>query len=233
MKLTKPNVEFFIEKEFRDAFLKPKSSSKFFPEWFKTLPPQVTSDPRSSTVKRCIPFLDACSSGFIIPMWCDVFVKAENGDLTINFPENFPINSLGKHEPEQIKGYPLEKNPYGTMPLKWLNPWGIKTPKGYSCLFTSPLNHFETRFKLVDGIVDTDTYYNKVNFPFLWTGGDGEFLISKGTPLVQVIPFKRDTFQCSFADLDKEKHSKQLNIMGTMFNNIYKKLFWHKRRDAD
>ena len=50
---------------------------------------------------------------------------------------------------------------------KFINKWLIKTPPGYSCLFVKPLNHFETRFEIISGVVDTDTYINTINFPFL------------------------------------------------------------------
>ena len=39
--------------------------------------------------------------------------------------------------------------------------------------------------------MDTDTYAAHIHFPFFATAGDGVHLIEKGTPLVQVIPFRR------------------------------------------
>jgi hypothetical protein len=40
-------------------------------------------------------------------------------------------------------------------------------------------------------VVDTDTYTSLVNFPFFATGADGVHEVPRGTPLVQVIPFRR------------------------------------------
>ena len=42
------------------------------------------------------------------------------------------------------------------------------------------------------GIVDTDTYRAPIHFPFFATGEDGLHVIEKGSPLVQIIPFRRD-----------------------------------------
>jgi hypothetical protein len=44
----------------------------------------------------------------------------------------------------------------------------------------------------VAGIVDTDTYHAHIHYPFFATAPDGLYTIEKGTPLVQVIPIRRD-----------------------------------------
>ena len=41
------------------------------------------------------------------------------------------------------------------------------------------------------GIVDTDSYSAHIHFPFFATAPDGLHVVEKGTPLVQVIPFRR------------------------------------------
>lgn len=209
----------------------PVPAVKAIPEYFRQIKPQTDHYPGNGTVKRCVPFLDALSAGIIIPMWCDVYVFAKEGQLTINFPPNFPqADMLGSHDSAQIPKHPLAARPYGDTALKWINPWVIETEEGVSCLFTSPLNHLETRFKLLDGVVDTDTYYNSVNLPFLWTGGDGEFFIAKGTPLVQVIPFRREEPELSVGALDAERRGRTEAILGTKLKNGYRDELWHKRK---
>tara|TARA_B100001059_G_C17838207_1_gene589754 strand:+ start:2375 stop:3085 length:711 start_codon:yes stop_codon:yes gene_type:complete len=226
------NVEFFADPLFQEVFPKPQPANKYLPKYFKELAPQLTADPESSTVKRCVPFLDAATIGYIIPMWTDVFVTARDGEINVKFPNSFPMpDSLGKHGPDQIRGHPYKNHKYGNMPLKWINPWGIKTPKGYSCLFTSPLNHLERRLKILDGIVDTDTYYNHIHFPFLWIEEkEGEFLIEKGTPLIHVIPFKREKFTSTFTEVNMEKYKEVRGKIGTLMRNKYRTFFWHKRK---
>lgn len=227
-------IEFFAQSVHINSFLKPRPSVKFMPEYVARLKPQSTNHPSSSTVKRCVPFIDAINLGYIIPLWSDVFVRASNGELSIQFPDALQMDqSLSEHSHEQIKGHPLSDKPYGNMPLKWHNPWGIKTPKGWSVLITSPLNRLETRFKIFDGVVDTDEYYNKVNFPFVWTGGDGEFLIPAGTPLAQVIPFERSKIDFAIVEEDEAKIRSVQSRLGSVFRNAYRKMFWHKRSDLD
>jgi hypothetical protein len=186
------------------------------------------SNPFSNSVKRCMPFLDAMTQGFIIPLWSDVFVRADQGKLNVSFPTFFPMaSSLEPHNYQQIPDHPLSKTTYGKMPLKFINPWIIQTPPGYSCLFTSPLNHMETRLKVLDGVVDTDGYYNNVNAPFIWTGGDGEFNLEKGTPLIHVIPFKREEYSAEYGEIDEARRLQTHGNLGTLMRDGYKKLYRH------
>jgi hypothetical protein len=57
----------------------------------------------------------------------------------------------------------------------------------------SPLNRPNAVFEVVAGIVDTDTYTSHIHFPFFATSKDGIYTVEKGTPLVQVIPFRRSS----------------------------------------
>ncbi len=221
-------IKFHAKQEVLDAYPHPFPSAKALPEWFKALPPSTNPHPRSSSVKRCIPFLEACSEGFIIPFYCDVWVTAQNGNIDFEFSEKHLCDGMSPHAIEQVEGHPFESLPYGTIPLKFHNPWVIETPKGYSCYFMAPLNGMEKRFKLFDGVVDTDRYYNTINFPFIWTGGDGEFFIEKGTPLVQVIPFKRDVFKREVGLVDEKRLNRDKFKLLTFFRDAYRRLFWHK-----
>jgi hypothetical protein len=221
-------VVFSCDKHLLGVIPSPVPAIKVAPDYFRQVKPQTDSNPNSSTVKRCVPFLEALSAGFIIPLWCDVYVLARNGEISIDFPPNFAqAETLGSHSSAQIPKHPLANKPYGNMPMKWINPWVIETEPGVSCIFTPPLNHMETRFKLLDGVVDTDTYYNNINFPFLWTGGDGEFFIAKGTPLVQVVPFRREEQALEVSATDPDRRQATHSILGTKLKNGYRDSFWH------
>jgi hypothetical protein len=224
-------VRFSCDPHLLGAIPNPVHALKAAPEYFRQVKPQSEGNPNSGTVKRCVPFLDALSAGFVIPMWCDVYVFARNGELSIDFPPNFPQDgTLGTHGSVQIPKHPLANKPYGNMPMKWINPWVIETEPGVSCIFTPPLNHMETRFKLLDGVVDTDTYYNNINFPFLWTGGDGEFFIAKGTPLVQVIPFRRESHDLEISETDQDRKRTIQSTLGTKMKNGYRDELWHGKK---
>ena len=225
-------ITFYIDENLIDVFPKPKRSGKCIPEYYKKLKTENNGDPTAPTAKRCVPFIEAITAGYIIPLWCDLYVEAKDGEIELTFPNNLPINnSLGHHGYHQLEDHPASHLSYGKDLMKFINPWIIETPPGVSCLFTTPMNHFETRFKLVDGIVDTDTYYNQINLPFIWTGGDGDFFIEKGTPLVQVIPFVRYDFNKSqVKPIDHHREERTNSILGTVLRHGYRKYFWHKRK---
>lgn len=219
-------VRFSYDENLDGVFPAPVPAIKKAPEFYKSIKPQSNSRPDTGTVKRCVPFLDALSAGFIIPMWADFYVVAHKGELQFNFPRNLPMtSSVQPHEYVQFYDHPMAEHSYGKLCMKFMNPWVVETEPGYSCFFTSPLNHLETRFKLLDGSVDTDTYYSNVNFPFLWTGGDGEFFIPKGTPLVQVIPYRRETFTLEIGATNTARRNNTNDRLGTYLKDAYRKEF--------
>jgi MinD superfamily P-loop ATPase len=111
---------------------------------------------------------------------------------------------------------------------KFHNKWLIRTPPGYSCLFVHPLNRVDDRFEILSGVVETDTYINTVNFPFILKKRDNQFLFKRGEPMVQVIPFKRESWKMSIKEDNLTRAQAELSVMGR-FIHSYKKLFWSKK----
>jgi len=225
-------ITFSINENLLGTVPEPKRSGKYLPSYYKNLPVQINNSPDSGTAKQCVPFMEAITAGYVIPLWTDVYIIAQNGEVEINFPENYSVNDgAGRHAYQQLEGYPESNTSYGKELLKFFNPWIVETPPGVSCIFTSPMNHFDTRFKLISGIVDTDNYYGEVNLPFTWGGGDGEFFIEKGTPLVQVIPFVRYNFnKHKVTAIDHKKRNKRISALTTVFHHGYRNYYWHKRK---
>ena len=226
------HVKFLCTQDVEGVFPEPKPAIRMAPSFYKKLQPKFGPAPNNNTVKRCVPFLDALSQGFIIPLWADLYVKARDGEIETEMGST--KETLHWHDNVQIKGHPLEGTPYTQNALKFRNPWVVETEENVSCLFTAPFNHLETRFKILDGVVDTDTYYNHINFPFIWTAGEGDFLIKQGTPLVQVIPFYRqEKLTHSVEVVDQKKLDISYNRMGARITNGYREQFWHKRKQQD
>ena len=111
------------------------------PDWFKAMPPQAFNALHATagdTVKRCPPFIDAMTSGFLIPLICDV--RVENGEFTWDndLPPGgavgFVRSPIGFHDASQVTGTPLF-DPDRFL-IKFHNLWTIEAPDGYSLLFT-------------------------------------------------------------------------------------------------
>jgi hypothetical protein len=161
------------------------------PGWFKKLPgldrDALSATNNGLTVKRCVPFLDALSVGWIIPLAASVRLEITDGGRNVQAGWEFDREMVSTHNAHQAAGNPWEPRPL----MKFHNPWSIRTPPGWSCLFVPPLNRPSDVIEVLSGVVDTDGYVAPVNFPFVAVGDDGVHTLPKGTPLVQVIPFER------------------------------------------
>ena len=112
------------------------------------------------------------------------------------------------------------------MVYKLLNPWHIQTPPGYSCLFLPPLNRENKYFSIIPGIVDTDEYQSIINFPIILKQVNDEPIdvtIWKGTPYVQVIPFKREKWKAEIKKLSERNLKQRWLRVGLTFKHLYKK----------
>jgi hypothetical protein len=208
----------------------PKPASKFIPKWYKDTDSYINKEKKpdgkggtNATIKKCIPVYDAMTAGYIITLPADVFVSTKDG-----FPY-YEWSNLGLIDFHPITQAPNYPNNNGFPYAKFINPWAVKTPKGYSVLFVQPF-HRESAFTILPGIVDTDTYYAAVNFPFTLNNPNFEGLIPQGTPIAQVIPFKRESWNMKFGlekDLIEQKNIAA-KLRNTFFNR-YKDMFWNKK----
>ena len=240
-------IEFISHKDYVDFKEDYPTPIKLnIPEWYKKLDHTITD----KTVKGCMPFLDTLTTGYLMRVAQDYGFKFneknEKGNRTfewhppqLNEEPIFKrgINLNGKnpevHPPDQIKGSPHLTTNQNMPVLKIMNPWIIKTPPGYSCLFVPPLNNTDDRFSIIPGIVDTDTFPNEINFPILMNGDkhpELDTVIKKGTPFVQVIPFKREPWKMKIKsyttkELEKSKMFYMLKLL-----HVYKSKFWKKKK---
>ncbi len=184
-------IEFLCRPEDRGVIAEPVPAKEAMPDWFKRLPAvdkaHVSPTDSALTVKRCMPFIDALTAGWILPLAATVRMEIKDGGETVNTGWEFDRVMVSNHNPYQVAGHPRQPRP----PCKFHNYWTIRTPPGVSCLFMPPLNRENPVVEVLAGIVDTDTYTALINFPFFATAADGIYTLAKGTPLVQVIPFRR------------------------------------------
>jgi hypothetical protein len=204
----------------------PQPASKFIPDEYKKLKRFSKDNMHSPTLKTCMPFLDSLTAGYIIPFDQDYLVDPVDDDFSVT-PANKEQSDFGYHNQRQLpEGWKkTSKENAGKFHNKWL----IKTPPGYSCLFIKPMNRIETRFDVLAGIVDTDTYINTINFPFILNKRDEQFLIKKGEPMIQVIPFKRESWKMWSGYYYEKAHRKVLMLLNSEWVDRYKKIFWKKK----
>jgi hypothetical protein len=245
-------IKFIANKEYINfTEIKPEPSKLNIPNWYIELKHSLGKP----TVKGCIPFLETLTSGYILKMPIDYFLshnvkkiidkkmhRYTNGysgtstDTTNNFfSKNVNLNS------KKIEYHPIEQlgktcpyvNKNKDLPFhKILNPWIIKTPPGYSCLFLPPMNNTDDRFSIIPGIVDTDTFPSEINFPIVINGDKYPVLettIKMGTPYVQIIPFKREKWKMKIEAGDNMDKHKGTFLHSLKNLHIYKTLWWNKK----
>jgi len=214
----------------------PVPASKVIPEWYKKTPPYIdnnksttiikgTSD-INSTIKGCLPFLDAMVSGYMILLSADIEVNIEDGAPLIKWRAN-DITLIEATQPKTMNNLPRNNMEYDA--FKWIFDWKIQTPPGYSCLYTHPFNRMDLSFRTLTGIVDTDVYPDSVHFPAQLLTIKENFIIEKGTPICQVFPFKRDSWKYEIKNYNPDIKKKANFDLFSKIVKSYKNQFWHRK----
>ena len=213
------------DRAYENIWPHPQAANHFIPQNYKNLKRHEDNNLHKPTVKTCMPFLDALTAGYIIPFDQDYIVNSTETDLSISSANKEP-EPAGFHSKTQL---PLGDDKGKENLGKFHNKWLIRTPPGYSCLFIQPLNRIEERFEVISGVVDTDTYINVINFPFHWKKWNQQTLLKKGEPMIQVIPFKRESWKKWSGFVMEIAHGQTLRLLESKFVDRYKKMFWNKK----
>ena len=204
------SVTFSCPPELEAILPRPIPAVLGLPEWFKAMP-QKTFNPSlgedSQTVKRCPPFIDAMTYGFLIPLAADL--KVADGEFTWDWAlpgsgtAAYAHSPVDFHDPSQVAGSPLfEDDRYV---IKFNNFWTIQTPPGYALLFTHPVNRTDLPFTTISGLVDCDTFSDSLlNFPARWHDANFNGVLPKGTPVAQCLPVKREIWTATFGAMSPE-----------------------------
>jgi hypothetical protein len=222
--------------------LKPYPAVKQLPDWFTKALPYYNENGKfpddnklhfrkrgaNVTFKKCTPLLDGLSAGYIIPLWSDVMVEQESGIPEIYWKNKFDVFQPHGEYSSQI----VPPTGYQNFVYKYLNCWIPQTPKGYSCLVISPLGYGDLPFKIVPAVVDTDSSTLELVFP-TWVKEGFEGIVEKGTPMAQIIPFKRDDWESTFDyykdgeyfDVIEEKNFNSTMVGHYLKNHHSKKKF--------
>ena len=218
-----------------ESFINISPASDFIPDWYrKSLSTMNNEDaalipslPFSSysTYKKCTPFYDALSSGYMVYLSSDIEVINNN-----NSPElvwRTADELITTHSENQWRGLPVPEG-YFPFVFKWQNDLVLKSPKNYSLLFLNPINRFDLPFQAITGIVDCDAYELATHFPFFikkeFTG-----IIEKGTPIVQKIPIKRDSWSRQIEKYDEKKYNVKLKEYFSTIKRSYKNNYWFRK----
>jgi hypothetical protein len=209
----------------------PYSARKKLPQWFldipKFLPDDCKVDRRgdpNTTIRSCMPFLDYLTAGYHIPLPCDVWVHRDGPNTSVRWAQD-QLNLFVPHDARRSANIPTS-NDFEPVLFKIVNPWIIRTPKGYSCIIQHPYGH-DLPFNSLGSLTDTDKHPMGINIPIQFKVGF-EGLIPKGTPFIQVIPFKREEWSSSVNVADKRLETAWEKAHSYFFDR-YRRFFRSKK----
>lgn len=193
------------------------------PTWFSRIGKEQGS------LRRCAGTVDMLSAGITIPCWTNFDFKYDEKDQSwhnrggnfggvgnspndIGVVGSFPYASTGECPMSSIRK--IETSDYP----KLVNPWKMETAPGWSSLLMPIYWEPNENYQVIPAIVHTD-FYHTINI-VLNLLSDKPFTIKYGTPLVQIIPFKRDSDFESIT-FEDESNYKYVNSKGFGFGHIF------------
>lgn len=218
-------------------------AKKFIPDWYKNIKSYNEKtivfnkdDSMFKNIRNCMPFFDSLSSGYMIVLHTDIHVSIQkDGSRFIRWESQKTLGKLG----EESEEYPVTaRNPNDNpIPIPagcasdhfaWLLPYYLKTDDGHSLFVSHPFNRFDLPFVTLTGIIDTDKSISRGNLPF-FIRLDFEGVIPQGTPIAQILPFKRDSWQAINENSIIEEGELNRSKSRRKFFNFYKDNMWFKK----
>lgn len=226
-------IKFFHVKEGMDVRAPcPEPAKSIVPGWYKKLDKYINNNNKlhiaengstNAGVKACISFLDALTVGYIVKLHCDILVKrdGEKFDMSWTSPEP-PLSSRSSEIANQLPVLPG----FSAFTQAWELKYGFIVPKGYSVLVTQPFNRFDLPTFVTSGIIDADEPISGGGAPFA-VANNFEGIIPQGTPIAQLIPFKRESWKSEKMPLRKDYEFMTMRardrITGWYRDEIWKK----------
>lgn len=251
-------IEFKLHEKIDErVYLLPVPAETTTPQWFLDMPATVDNEPVSInpsnyTIKTDPRFSDVFSLGYTVVTPYDVEIVPTKDTLPEEMKNNPTIGF--KDTPAIVFAYPglpiltssnylrqahLEPmtNCYSDVPYEWSFWFSLQTPPGYSVLITNPLNSQNLPWHTVSLVLDSDKRETHVTSVPFYLSKPAEYkIIPKGTPIAQIIPFKRDSWtrkmapvtgnnlQTGRSSLEPLKH-EGLELPNKQYTNH----IWHKK----
>ena len=220
-------------------FVKPPvpASEANIPDWYRSIPKYAHNgteflnyggNQNNLTVKSCLPIVDTFTAGYIVSLPFDLQIKRDpNGNAIITWA--FTVSGI--HEPINRQDFSncgwKSLDGYDELQFNWMPYWCIKTPKGYSSQIIHPTNRIDLPFYTLGGVVDTDGWGEVGNHPFLLKK-NCEGILPSGTPIMQIIPFKRENWSAK-VDVDNEDYLIKIGQRDSKLKDYYKTTHWNKK----
>ena len=230
------DVTFVAKDEFTaEATQAPVPARTMVPEWYKDMSTHKTKHPdfdknfgnQNTTFKACMPFFDSWTFGYIAVTPCDLVVEVGFDETDIKIHANKIFDLIGYRGAPYKHSMPIPDD-YYQLEFTWQTHWEAHTPEGYSSFYTHPINRPELPFYTISGVMDTDKWYATGNHPFFLKKGF-EGIIPMGTPMMSIIPFKRDTWKSDKRSMRPMEYNVLNSKVRRHASSGYKKEMWQRK----
>jgi hypothetical protein len=94
----------------------------------------------------------------------------------------------------------------------------------------TPAGHYQLPFRVIPAVIDSDRSVIDNNFP-CWVQDGFEGIVEKGTPIAQVVPFKRTDWKAEMSLITREDHQRhsEIGFESNILNN-YVRHIWSKKK---
>ena len=213
---------------------KPKPATQYIPKWYKEAKsynnpenkrkPPLEAVPMA-TIKRCMPVWDMMTAGYIMETPYDIYIHRVDGEPYFQWGSN---EAIAFQSMDQFQNHPYSREI--NYAVRIVIPWSITTPKGWSIMVMEPQHHEPGPITCASGIVDTDDYSLPFNMFLKLRDPNFEGMIPAGTPFLQIIPFKRESWTSSLGgEKERKKFESDRSKFQRVFFDRYKKFWWVKK----
>lgn len=203
------------------------------PQWYKDITRWIGGKPkiypsRNHTMKHCMPLFDGLTSGYQLVLPYDIMVEQRNGKPVLTWLSTG--DQIIKRDSKGFEPMPTPAGFHNEMYAIRI-PMSFKLPRGYSVLFTQPMNRFDLVTMTMSAIIDADSEIYSGEAPF-FIKENFEGVIEQGTPIAQLLPFKREEWQREQVQGLNDKANINRGKSTSVLSGWYKNNIW-KRKSYD
>ena len=226
-----PTLEFKTYNNTAFELMRPIPASKMQPDWWKKSKVHTVDKGQVSISLRACPAMhDWLSTGYYIATNRDIHCLYENNEWSSfalpdgeNFEGSYASPTHGKSQLMNdnfafLRGDGSEERPHDA--FKFRVAWSVSTPPGYSTLYLDPFLHQNKYYRTWQGTMDTDMFNcltdntQVIIYPLV----EKSFIIPKNTPVLQIVPYRREQWTASYINLDGSAYINESNESNSAYN---------------
>ncbi len=212
-----------------DVIQKTKSH---IPEWYKKIHKWKNNEIFNlqkgfqATVKDCVPFLESLTTGYMLTLPYDVYIKNNNGKPYLTWKTHSDETPALRAEVSDLNLVPAGHH---AIEFTWRPNCSFIVPKKYNILLCHPLNRHDLPFTTLSGIIDGGFALPPFgNIPF-YLKKDFEGIIPQGTPIAQLIPFRQERWTAKIKKGLLNEGKKNTQRTTAVLSGWYKQNIWSRK----